>query len=93
MKKLFGMVMLVASMTFIGASANAATGGAAAAQRRRVQVVQRPNRMRRWNNRRAHVVTQTRIVQRGRWRYRETYEVIYRPNGMTQTRLISRVRV
>jgi hypothetical protein len=39
------------------------------------------------------IVTQTRIVSRGRWRYRETYRVSYFPGGRTQTTLISRQRI
>ena len=45
------------------------------------------------NNRRARVVTQTRTVRLGRRLYRETYQIRYLPNGRTQTRLISRVRI
>jgi hypothetical protein len=48
-----------------------------------------------WNrrNRRVRVMTQTRLVRVGRRVYRETYQVRYMPNGRTQTRLVSRVRV
>ncbi|HEX8560967.1 MAG TPA: hypothetical protein VF668_22940 [Pyrinomonadaceae bacterium] len=45
------------------------------------------------DRRRARVVTQSRLVRRGRQVWRETYQVRYLPNGRTQTRLISRVRV
>jgi hypothetical protein len=38
-------------------------------------------------------VTQTRLVRYGRQVIRETYQITYLPNGRTQTRLISRVRV
>jgi hypothetical protein len=38
-------------------------------------------------------VTQTRLVRVGRRTFRETYQITYLPNGRTQTRLISRVRV
>jgi hypothetical protein len=38
-------------------------------------------------------VTRTRMVRQGRRLYRETYLVRYFPNGRTDTRLISRVRV
>jgi hypothetical protein len=44
-------------------------------------------------NRRARVVTQSRLVRYGRAVYRETYQVRYMPNGRTVARLISRVRV
>ena len=93
MKKLLGMILALTSITFVASSADARTGGAAAGQVR-IQVGQvRRHRQGRWNNRRPSVVTQTRIVQRGRQRFRETYRVIYRLNGRTETRLISRVRI
>lgn len=44
-------------------------------------------------NRRVRVVNRTRLVRVGRRVYRETYQIRYFPNGRTQTRLISRVRV
>lgn len=96
MKKLLGLVLALASFTFVGSSAEARTTAAGAGQ---VGVRMEQGRYRqrrwnnRWNNRRARVVTQTRIVQRGRQRFRETYQVVYRPNGRTDTRLISRVRI
>jgi hypothetical protein len=39
------------------------------------------------------VTTQTRLVRHGRQLWRETYQVRYLPNGATQARLVSRVRV
>ncbi len=48
---------------------------------------------RNWGRNRVRVTTQTRLVRRGRQVWRETYQVRYLPNGMTQTSLISRVRV
>jgi hypothetical protein len=92
MKKLLGIVLTLTSISFVGSSADAKTSAPAAGQVR-IQVGQGQRRRGRWNNRRARVVTQTRIVQRGRHRFRETYQVIYRPNGMTESRLISRVRI
>ena len=93
MKKLMGIVLALASIGGVGSAANASPSSAAAGQVR-VQVGQgRYRRHGRWYNQRARVVTRTRIVQRGWHRYRETYQVIYRPNGMTETRLISRVRL
>jgi len=98
MKKLMGLVLALAAFAFVGSSAKARTNGAPAGQVIRVE--QGRHRQDRWNNRwnnrwnrRARVVTQTRIVQRGRQRFRETYQVVYRPNGRTDTRLISRVRI
>jgi hypothetical protein len=68
------------------ASVNASKAAAAPA------AVQWRNR-RNWGRNRVRVSTQTRLVRRGRQVWRETYQVRYLPNGATQTRLISRVRV
>ena len=46
-----------------------------------------------YNRRRTRTVRQTRVVQSGRRLYRETLLVTYFPNGRTDTRLISRVRI
>ncbi len=91
-----GLVLALASFAFVGSSAEARTNASPAGQVIRVEQGRR--RQDRWNNRwnnnrRPRVVTQTRIVQRGRQRFRETYQVIYRPNGRTDTRLISRIRI
>ena len=59
----------------------------------RVQIGPRRGRQIRRNNRRVRVVNQTRIVRVGRQRFRETIQIRYLPNGRTQTRVISRVRV
>src|SRR5262249_7434646 len=58
-------------------------------------------RYRRWRNREFRnrgygydrTFTQPRLVHRGWATYRETYLIRYLPNGLTQTTLISRVRV
>lgn len=92
MKKLLGMVLALASIGFVTSSAEAATNAAPAAQVR-TNMGMGQGRRGRWNNRRPRVITQTRIVQRGRHRFRETYQVTYLPNGRTITRLISRVRI
>lgn len=91
MKKLLGLVLALASIGFVASSAEARTNAAPAGQVR-IQVGPGRHRQRRWNNR-ARVVTQTRIVQRGRHSFRETYQVSYLPGGRTETRLISRVRI
>jgi hypothetical protein len=98
MKKVLLTLLLLSSFSFIGSSniASAATPVVGNPQLR-IQIGQR---RRRWRNRdwaRGERVgygrTFTRDVQRG-WRlYRETYQVRYLPNGMTQTVLISRVRI
>lgn len=99
MKKLIALTLSLASIVFVASSAEAKVGdstvstatsitanGAAAQFRNRGIFGRR-------NNRRVRVVTQTRLVRYGRRIYRETYQVRYFPNGATQTRLISRVRV
>ena len=48
---------------------------------------------RRWNNRGVRIVNRTQIVRIGRQRFRETIQIRYLPNGRTQTRVISRVRI
>ncbi len=45
------------------------------------------------NRRRVRTVTRYRTVRYGRRLYRETYVVRYLPNGVTDTRLVSRVRI
>lgn len=99
MKRLLALTLSLASIVFVAAptdakaadssisSATAITTGGALAQMRGRGI---------WGrriNRRARVVTQTRLVRYGRRIFRETYQVRYLPNGGTQVRLISRVRV
>ena len=51
-------------------------------------------RMRRGRGyRRVRTVTRTRFIRLGRRLYRETYRITYLPNGRTQTRILSRVRI
>jgi hypothetical protein len=49
-------------------------------------------RNRRWN-RRARVVTRTRIVRTGYRTYREVVQYRYRPNGSVTVRVLSRTRI
>jgi hypothetical protein len=100
MKKLLGLALALASVGFASSSAEAKGAephvSRASAVEASAFAPQRRNRGmwdRRDNNRRVRVVTQTRLVRRGRQVWRETYEVRYLPNGATQTRLISRIRV
>jgi hypothetical protein len=92
MKRLLGLTLSLASIGFVASPAEAKAAGAsvspAAAVASSAVEPQWRNR-----NRRVRVVTQTRLVRRGRRVYRETYQVRYLPNGRIQTRLISRVRV
>lgn len=97
MKKLLLSIVLLSSFTFVGSSTAHAATAAVGNPQLRIEVGQR---RRRWRNRGyaagqriGYGRTFTRDVQRG-WRiYRETYQVRYLPNGMTQTMLISRVRI
>jgi hypothetical protein len=89
MKRLLSLILSLASVGIITLSAEAKTAGspaAIAAPQVRIQIGPRRRHARR-------VMTQTRIVHRGGQIYRETYRVMYLPNGMTRTRLIDRVRI
>ena len=99
MKKLLALALSLASLGFIASGAEAKTTEASISPATAITVPQR-QRQRWWdrrnnrrNVRRVRTVTQTRLVRNGRRVYRETYQVRYLPNGRTQTRLISRVRV
>jgi len=99
------LALAVATCGFIAGPAEAKTVGSSVAAagtsyaaepqwRDRDRDRRRQNRRyERRNNNRVRVTTQTRLVRRGRAVYRETYQIRYLPNGRTQTRLISRVRV
>lgn len=91
-------ILLLSAIAFVPAveakSSNSVSAAASAAlepQWRRQN--DRRNRQIRNNRGRVQVVTQTRIVRVGRQRYRETIQVRYLPNGRTQTRVLSRVRI
>lgn len=101
MKKLLALTLSLASLGFVASSAEAKASesklsptvaiatNAAQPQWRNQDGWGRRNR----NNRRVRVSTQTRLVRYGRQVFRETYQVRYLPNGRTNVRLISRVRV
>ena len=91
MKKLLSSILSLASVGIIAFSAEAkaaVTPATIAAPQVRIQIGPRGR-----HARRVRTVTQTRIVHHGRSLYRERYQVMYFPNGRTQTRLISRVRI
>lgn len=97
MRKFLALAILSMSSIAFVSSAEAKTNSANAASDPQIRVQIGPNRrnnrhVNRRVNRRA-VRTYTRNVRVGRQLYRETYRVVYRPNGMTRTRLISRVRI
>ncbi len=99
MKKLLALTLSLASIVFVASSAEAKVGSSTVAPATSITTNGAAAQFRtqgiwgRRNNRRAHVVTQTRLVRYGRRIFRETYQIRYLPNGRTQTRLISRVRV
>lgn len=94
MKKFVALSLLLLSAMAFAPSAeaksdntNALTVNNVLEPQYRGQVYQNQRR----NNR--TVRTYVRNVRRGRAIYRETYRVVYRPNGTTRTQLISRVRI
>jgi hypothetical protein len=105
MKKLFPGILMLLSFVFVGSwnSASATSTAALGKPQVRIQIGQPRRRYRDWHNRdwdyRArgdrigYGRTFSRDVQRGYRLYRETYQVRYLPNGMTQTVLVSRVRL
>jgi hypothetical protein len=92
MKKLLALAILSVSSIAFAPSVEAKSSSAAANTVVEPQIRVQIGQNRRGNNRRA-VRTYTRNVRVGRQLYRETYRVVYRPNGTTRTQLISRVRV
>lgn len=96
MKRFLALALTLAS---VGLTASAAesnvtvSGGAVELKAAAAPAAVQWRRNNRWGRNRVRVTTQTRLVRVGRRVYRETYQVRYLPNGGTQTRLISRVRV
>lgn len=92
MKKLVALAMIAGAVGITTVSAEAKTNTTAAAE----PVAQRMQRQTirvRPNGRVVRTVTRTRRVRVGRQLYRETYQIRYLPNGRTNIRVISRVRV
>ena len=96
MKKFLAIALTLASVGFAASTAEAKAAhesnsvGVAPASKAAPAAAQI------WRNRnrgRYRVVTRSHLVRVGRRVYRETYQIRYLPNGRTQTRLISRVRV
>ena len=108
-KKLLTVFLAIISMTFIVPAAEAKTSlenetnSAVNYSQQRNRRVRRNNDRRYQRNRRdnrryqnrsrVRTVYRTRYVRRGRWIYRETYRIMYLPNGRVNTKLVSRVRV
>ncbi|HEY6230008.1 MAG TPA: hypothetical protein VIW64_01980 [Pyrinomonadaceae bacterium] len=98
MKRLLGISLALASFGFgLSAEAKATAPSASSAAGMTVSSSQEWRRDR-WDRRvyrrrAVRRVTQARVIRIGRRLYRETYLVSYLPNGRTNTRLISRVRI
>jgi hypothetical protein len=99
MKKLIALALSIASIGLTASDADAKTIGTStsaeatvAARAATPAVGIGLGQIRRFN-RRVRVVTQTRIVHRGRRTFRETYRVRYLPNGTTKSTLVSSVRI
>ena len=94
MKKLLALTLSLASIGFAASSVEAKAAAPSVSPAATVAASAAAPQWRRGRyNSRVRVVTQSRLVRRGRRVYRETYQIRYFPNGGTQTRLISRVRV
>jgi hypothetical protein len=101
MKRVLGIALALASLGFTGFTSEAK---ATEISRSNVTLEANANpQLAQWerdrygrrvyNRRRMRVVRQSRVVRYGRRVYRETYLVRYLPNGMSNTRLISRIRI
>jgi hypothetical protein len=102
MKKLLGISFALLTLGFVvpaeartaaTASENATLAANSAPQWQRDRYGRRYDRRYNQRYRRARTYTRSRYVRYGRRLYRETYVVRYFPNGRTDTRLISRIRV
>jgi hypothetical protein len=98
MKKLLGITLTLASLGATGFASETKTadfsGSNVAVEANASPQWQRDRDNRRgYESGRVRRVRQTRVVRLGRRMYRETYVVTYRPNGRTDTRLVSRVRI
>lgn len=99
MKRFLALTLTLASVGLAAGSVEAKASAPSAASVEASKAAPAPVAVQGWRNRRnwgrnrVRVVTQTRLVRRGRQVWRETYQIRYMPNGMSQTRLVSRVRV
>ena len=102
MKKVLGIALALASLGFTGFTSEAKAGelsptNVTLAANASPQLAQREwdryGQRRVYNRRRVRTVRRSRVVRYGRRVYRETYVVRYLPNGMSNTRIISRVRI
>jgi hypothetical protein len=98
MKRLLTFILSLASVGIIVLSAEAKSTGALNSPATTISAnaveAQGRGQFRRGRfYRPVRIETRTRLVHRGRQVYRETYRIRYMPNGRTQMRLISRVRI
>jgi hypothetical protein len=98
MKKFLALTLLLGSSVMFVPSAEAKTAAKTStalveAGAVEAQIYTQRRRNRRWNQRRARVVTRVRYVWiRGR-RYREVVQYRYLPNGRVTVRVLSRTRI
>jgi hypothetical protein len=107
-KKLLIFSLILASFGFMGSALETQASAVAKASKPQFRIQIGPQRDRRrrnnryyrgngygnsYNNYGPRVVTQTRIVNNGWQRYRETYQTRYLPDGRTETVVVSRERL
>ena len=91
MKKILALTLLLGASIVFVPSIEAKTNNALALNNSATPQIN--IQLGRQRNRRARVVTRTRIVRSGRWTYREVVQYRYRPNGSVTVRVLSRTRV
>jgi hypothetical protein len=92
MKKFLALSVLLGATVLFVPSAEAKTGSEAANINSATEL-NASFAPQRWRNRRARVVTRTRIVRVGYRTYREVIQTRYFPNGRVVTRVLSRTRI
>jgi hypothetical protein len=99
MKRLLVLILALVSFGFAGLSSEAKATELSANSATVLSASAGPQWQRdRWGRRvyrrrAVRTTTRSRVVRIGRRLYRETYLVSYLPNGRTNTRLVSRVRI
>lgn len=98
MKKFLALTLVLGSSVMFVPSVQAKTTAKTStalieANAAETQIYTQRRRDRRWNQRRARVVTRTRIVRVGRATYREVVQYRYLPNGRVTVRVLSRTRI
>jgi hypothetical protein len=91
MKKILALTLLLGASVIFVPSIEAKTHNALALNNSAVPQIN--IQLGRQRNRRARVVTRTRIVRSGYRTYREVVQYRYRPNGSVTVRVLSRTRV